>query len=1362
LKLVKTGCDYQKTFIEFAEKVCKRKNNQDINLYGSVEDKNKVLSEIYLSKNQTNELLLQMGISMKQSDLLILIDSFDVNGDGKITLQEFMDFVGPKRATNSGSSVILSQKCVWFTTCRETGMANAYSVTNVIKNKEAPSAEAKDIREGNDQLDEKSSYLEPTFVDKTKIESDNNNSRNNLTFYKTLKSGQRRLYIENNERKLRLSVLKKCGLLKQERKNSNLSADSKANAEDENYQDHFEDYQDEDNEDGVNVSKNMKDDTRKTGCSYIRQSAEDKLKALKLLAEESKINRKEKLVQNLMTEGSPPQPPKFWVICDPVVVETKESGGTSTRQSSQRSNAKNYILNSKSRLEIHWEPSKSDDVISFYTIDCSGPTNNRSVRGDNFKEIYRDPPDAHPNNKAKTCYLFDNLQFGTSYSFRIRAYNGFGPSEYVYKVFTTLCNQPLTPNIISCSSSSVELRWLFDEIYMQEMIKLKSIFRIIDKDGSGTITREELVAVLDDKSSDVIGRDSRKFLKKVSKSLGLDPNQGYAALFDMIESDDDGVLTWQEFEQFFLNAGWITSCVPDSSDDKSLDIISSLPLTLKNDNNNNSNNDDVHSVTSISSRGINSRMNVSRRQGTSLRSKFTPNRSVSKTDGHILAGGSISSSSHSIRSGKPQLTSTRISTCPQVTKKITYVIEQCISDIDNSYKEVLKTSSGYGIISNLQPGTSYRFRVYAMNCEGQKSSPSNSVVVHTLLITPSPPTPVDIKPNQILLKWKPLNSQENRRSKDTIDKVLTDWASLHNLKERGVSVEAAFTKYDKDKNGTIDAHELAYLLEDLGINPTEDKLLDALREFDQNGDGLVSFEEFCQWWRKGSIVYTIKISEPILPRSILLSSIDSSDDYDRNINQIDSDKDENDCPEYEDDLSFSLFSDKKEKKQDKKMRALTKPPSYDEIAYKISKLLKNGDSELSSSNIQVPMPTVAYRGGNTKTTVSSLLPNRLYHIKIRASTSYSHSQLSDPLEFMTQPLPIQSQPILVMMSCNTIRIKWYPSKYGAYKYEVQLTKLIEGKSSTTNWTSVYSGLDNNYVNTTMTPGTSYALRVFGINYFGIYSEPSIPLIFTTPDRSISGERLNIPSSKKTTESVFNIECTGDICIGDTILITERLYATKTVSYTPRKSLILPTNASTISEQISQQSIKLKSFRKKNLNNGNRELGKTIQDSISLAEPASITNGVCIGERVITAHVIKDNYRTIREYAPTKFMLQNSDIDQTQQDIESKIKASEDICTKSISKLSNSISKQDCQKVSYNRNLWLEIIWQKTNTTAPIESLKAFELNNGMIIQRIQSDIEQFEIYRQPWVEENKRLPLYQEWTTLSECYIPVNHNSSFN
>jgi hypothetical protein len=67
-----------------------------------------------------------------------------------------------------------------------------------------------------------------------------------------------------------------------------------------------------------------------------------------------------------------------------------------------------------------------------------------------------------------------------------------------------------------------------------------------------------------------------------------------------------------------------------------------------------------------------------------------------------------------------------------------------------------------------------------------------------------------------------------------------------------------------------------------------------------------------------------------------------------------------------------------------------------------------------------------------------------------------------------------------------------------------------------------------------------------------------------------------------------------------------------------------------------------------------------------------------------------------------------------------------------------------------------------NTTAPIESLKAFELNNGMIIQRIQSDIEQFEIYRQPWVEENKRLPLYQEWTTLSECYIPVNHNSSFN
>jgi hypothetical protein len=39
----------------------------------------------------------------------------------------------------------------------------------------------------------------------------------------------------------------------------------------------------------------------------------------------------------------------------------------------------------------------------------------------------------------------------------------------------------------------------------------------------------------------------------IATNIGLDISQGYAALFDQIENDDDGGLQWEEFERFFEN-----------------------------------------------------------------------------------------------------------------------------------------------------------------------------------------------------------------------------------------------------------------------------------------------------------------------------------------------------------------------------------------------------------------------------------------------------------------------------------------------------------------------------------------------------------------------------------------------------------------------------------------------------------------------------------------------------------------------------------------------------------------------------------------------------------------------------------------
>jgi len=51
-------------------------------------------------------LLKELGIDMKPSEIRVLIDAFDANGDGSITAQEFNEFVGPKRDKKGGAGAL--------------------------------------------------------------------------------------------------------------------------------------------------------------------------------------------------------------------------------------------------------------------------------------------------------------------------------------------------------------------------------------------------------------------------------------------------------------------------------------------------------------------------------------------------------------------------------------------------------------------------------------------------------------------------------------------------------------------------------------------------------------------------------------------------------------------------------------------------------------------------------------------------------------------------------------------------------------------------------------------------------------------------------------------------------------------------------------------------------------------------------------------------------------------------------------------------------------------------------------------------------------------------------------------------------
>mmetsp|Transcript_4483 Transcript_4483/g.12680 ORF Transcript_4483/g.12680 Transcript_4483/m.12680 type:complete len:153 (-) Transcript_4483:127-585(-) len=54
----------------------------------------------------------------------------------------------------------------------------------------------------------------------------------------------------------------------------------------------------------------------------------------------------------------------------------------------------------------------------------------------------------------------------------------------------------------------------------------------------------------------------------------------------------------------------------------------------------------------------------------------------------------------------------------------------------------------------------------------------------------------------------------------------------------------AFSLFDKDGDGTIDADELGTVMRSLGHQPTDEDIEDMIREADTDGNGTIDFEEF--------------------------------------------------------------------------------------------------------------------------------------------------------------------------------------------------------------------------------------------------------------------------------------------------------------------------------------------------------------------------------------------------------------------------------------------------------------------------------------------------------------------------------------
>lgn len=257
------------------------------------------------------QLLRQLGIVMNETELRVLVDAFDANGDGRVTMSEFLEFAGPKRDRKGGASLSLSQRCCWETTCRRTGMANAYTICPVKGEVADMWSRIDESRRGESKEESLKSDLRAVYRSSEVV---------------TLKSGEKRLRLESAERHRRDLFLCRTGLLAEEGK-----------------EEYADDYEEADESEAVPPKK-------KEGCEHAGWAADGRREGLRYLADLTRVARQESALKELIASGSPPRAPRVFcgLLGDPDVGEAQEE----------------ELLTDA--VLLRWEAHR-DDLVSFFS-----------------------------------------------------------------------------------------------------------------------------------------------------------------------------------------------------------------------------------------------------------------------------------------------------------------------------------------------------------------------------------------------------------------------------------------------------------------------------------------------------------------------------------------------------------------------------------------------------------------------------------------------------------------------------------------------------------------------------------------------------------------------------------------------------------------------------------------------------------------------------------------------------------------------------------------------------------------------------------------------------------------------------------
>lgn len=910
LKLLKPGINYREAF----ERMTRRKRKSEEG------------AEMALTKRELRTLLTkELGIVMKEDELRRLIDAFDTNQDQVVSWREFEDFTGGDRDPTRGDAAArLRERCAWQTTCRETGMPNAYTTTVCTSSHSRDPADT-----GTSGPAPWGGSLEVTV----------------------LKNGETRKRLELPGRKRRVEVLRRYGLLSE--------------------------YDDEYDEEYEGESQRQQGQKK---CAAATWSIEERQAGLRVLLKLGRPNREAEELKKVIENGQPPAAPRLW----PAALGHEDVGRDPSALTTE--------------MLLCWGAAP-DSRVAFFSLEMSGAEGSRAFRQGEFREICRDPPDADSSPEGQ--FWIRDLRPNTLYDFRMRAFNGFGPSPYSHRAFATRPTVPDAPVLVRSSPTELQLRWQFGSRYALRLKELRHVFDEVDRDGSGDVSRDELLEAL---ASDHPGLLA--LLKSSKLGGGSNGNNSSTALtiFDAIEANDDENISWEEFLRYFSSTGMLDDSM-------------------------------------TSSRG--------------------------GGGGKAKAG----------------------------TAGTKYVVEQCECEEVDKWKEVWRGTGGEASIKGLEPGQGYRFRVLCIGGTGLEGPRSPDVVANTLLEAPSAPRVASaITSSSVALKWEPCGFVGPAKDEKAVNRMLAEWAKA-GTEDNGVNLAEVFSRYDTDRSGAMDALELGNLLEDLGVNPTEERLRVAFAEFDSNSDGIISFEEFEAWWGRSQVTYILKRDAGVHAwacEAALLAGTSSGGGGSAN--------------------------------QD---------------------ILQNILSRLPAA----PLSIASYRGALEKCTIAGLSPNTLYRARLRASNARTQSSLSPAAVFMTAPLRPEP-PAVVRSDSKEVVLKWYPGRGGSHKYVLErlfLESLEMGPESAggagkdkKGWEVMYEGGDNVVRATSLASNSVYRFRVASVNLAGGRSEWSEQ----TQVATLSRDEANAwrPS---TAADQFTVDCNGNVVVGDSIIFTERLYVDST-------------------------------------------------------------------------------------------------------------------------------------------------------------------------------------------------------------------------